>query len=167
MTTLFPHTAYAEDQPSARTILYTHVTRASAMSFAFIGALTAPASLAISRYRTGTTPNLTPVLLKHTGRGMLIGAVAGPLMTWGHMRGREDIEWQDRAWRLQENRGEVDTDVWVAGSMAAGAVVAALGARRGMVTMGSAQAALGGAGLGMASGTGYMIYTFLVGRKPA
>lgn len=42
------------------------------------------------------------------------------------MYGRELIEWQDRSWRLLENRGQVEMDDWTYIGMGAG-VVAALG----------------------------------------
>lgn len=66
-------------------------------------------------------------------------------MTWGRMKGREEIEWQDRAWRLLENRGQLETDDWTYASMGAGA---ALGAMRG----GGWRGVVGGAGLGSVGG---------------
>lgn len=36
------------------------------------------------------------------------------------MQGRENIEWQDRAWRLLENPGQLETDDWTYAGMAAG-----------------------------------------------
>lgn len=89
-------------------------------------------------------------------------------MTWGRMSGKEEIEWQDRAWRIQENKGEVDTDWWVLGGGSVGAVGGGLlAARRGQIPVGVGKAVLGGAGLGMATGFPYMISTFARGRKPA
>jgi len=38
------------------------------------------------------------------------------------MRGREEIEWQDRSWRLLENKGQVECDDWTYGGMALGAI---------------------------------------------
>ena len=38
------------------------------------------------------------------------------------MRGKEEIEWQDRSWRLLENKGQVEVDDWTYGGMAAGLV---------------------------------------------
>lgn len=171
MTSYFPHTAYAEDQPNAQAILYLHVARATAMSGSFLSLFTAPASLLVTRYRHAVpiTPSaLLSRLLIHSGRGLVIGSVLGVVATYGRMFGREEIEWQDRAWRLQENKGEEDTDVVSFQAAAVGAVGAGLAARSGRlyrVTTGNA--VIGGAGLGMASGVGYMISTYARGRKPA
>lgn len=88
-------------------------------------------------------------------------------MTWGRMRGRSEIEWQDRSWRLLENKGEVDTDWETIGAMGGGALAGMTAARRGVVPLRVGQAALGGAGLGLGSGVLYMIATFVTGRKPA
>lgn len=40
----------------------------------------------------------------------------------GRMWGREEIEWQDRSWRLLENKGQVECDDWTYAGMAAGAL---------------------------------------------
>lgn len=88
-------------------------------------------------------------------------------MTWGRMRGREEIEWQDRSWRILENKGEVHTDWMSLGGASAGAVVGLAAARRGRIPGTVSNAALGGAGVGMASGIPFMIGTYASGRKPA
>ena len=172
MTSLFPHPLYAEDQPLAHSILYLHALRAATMTGSFIPLFTAPTSLLISRYRHNTpfsSTNFLPRLLTHSARGLLLGSVFGVVATWGRMRGRTEIEWQDRSWRLLENRGQMDTDWWAAGGATAGAVVAIAAARRGKIPvgMGTGMAALGGAGVGMNVGVGYMFYTFANGRKLA
>jgi hypothetical protein len=41
------------------------------------------------------------------------------------MWGREKIEWQDRSWRLLENKGQVECDDWTYAGVAAGAAVLA------------------------------------------
>jgi hypothetical protein len=112
-----------------------------------------------------------PVLLARTlqssGRAAAIGSVVGALATWGRMRGREEIEWQDRSWRVLENEGEVKTDwVTIVGS-GAGATAAALAARRGAISMSMGKSLLGGAGAGLSVGIPYMIASFATGRKPA
>lgn len=169
MTSLFPHTPYAEDQPYAHSILYFHVMRASAMSFTFLSLFQLPISLV--RARWSQTPISTSTLLANTlrtsGRGLLLGTVAGAAMVWGRMRGREEIEWKDRTWRILENKGEVKTDWTALGGAGAGAVVALVAARRGALPANAGNAALGGAGLGMAIGVPYMFASFAMGRKPA
>ncbi|KAF2257114.1 hypothetical protein BU26DRAFT_36317 [Trematosphaeria pertusa] len=163
MTSLFPHAAYEEDQPHAHSILYLHTIRSGAMMGSFLSLITAPVSLLVSRYRHGTAFTLKtflPRLLTHSGRGLVIGALFGALATAGRMWGREEIEWQDRAWRLQENKPQAGTDFWSLDNAALGAVAAVLVVRRGIIPggMGLGSVALGGAGLGMATGLGYMIY---------
>jgi hypothetical protein len=83
------------------------------------------------------------------------------------MRGRTEIEWQDRSWRLLENKGEVDTDWWASGGAAAGAVAGILATRRGKIPvgLGTGMAVLGSMGLGMNMGVGYMFYTFASGTR--
>lgn len=98
------------------------------------------------------------------------------------MYGREDIEWRDRAWRLLENRGQLETDDWTYPGMLAGvaAYVAAvaststaksplllltkMGGTRGRVG-GFLLGALGSAGAGSLVGTaGYMGWRYGVHR---
>jgi hypothetical protein len=83
------------------------------------------------------------------------------------MRGREEIEWQDRSWRLLENKGEVQTDWETIVGTGAGAVAGVVAARRGIVPVSAGTAALGGAGVGLGSGVLFMIGTYVAGRKPA
>lgn len=169
MTDRFPHTQYAEDQPNAHAILYLHVMRASAMSFTFISALRYPVSLIRNTRRQVPLSRHTIVAntIKSSGRALVIGSVAGAVMTWGRMRGKEEIEWQDRAWRIQENKGEVRTD-WETFGLAGLSAVAAWGAvRKGAIPISAGNAILGGAGLGMATGVPYMMGTFAAGRPPA
>lgn len=171
MTSYFPHTAYAEDQPNAHAILYVHVVRATAMTSSLVGYITAPSSLLIARYhhaRPITSTAFVSRLLTHSGNGLAIGSVIGVAATYGWMFGRNEVEWQDRAWRLQENAGENGTDVVSLRAAAAGAVVAGLAARGGRLGgLGVGRAAFGGAGVGMAGGVGYMVATFAGGRTPA
>ena len=169
MTSLFPHPLYAEDQPFARSILYLHVMRASAMSFSFFSLLQFPASIIAARYRN--SPIDYAIILSRTlrtaGRGLVLGTAAGAIMTWGRMRGREEIEWKDRSWRILENHGEVKTDWVTLGAAGTGAVGALLAARSGRVPITVGNAMLGGAGVGMGTGVLYMIASFASGRKPA
>jgi hypothetical protein len=127
--------------------------------------------------------------LQSSGRAFAIGSVFGALATWGRMRGREDIEWKDRAWRILENKGEVQTDWVTLGGIGAGAFASAAAARRGAIPASVGSAMLGGAGAGSATGKHvkvshwilvpkftshllflgipFMIATFAMGRKPA
>ena len=84
----------------------------------------------------------------------------------GRMRGRAEIEWQDRAWRLLENQGQLECDDWTYAGMAAGTLGAVL-ARPPTVSL--ARGLVGGAGLGSFAGfVGYMAWRYGVhgGRFP-
>lgn len=169
MTSLFPHPQYAEDQPNAQAILYLHVIRASAMSFSFLAIPFTGISLLASRLRKQpiTLDTVLSRILLNSGRGLVLGAVAGATMTWGRMRGKEEIEWQDRSWRLLENQGEVLTDWETIGATGVGAFAGVAVARRGAVPLSIGQAALGGAGFGSGTGVSFMIGSYSAGRKPA
>jgi hypothetical protein len=169
MTSLFPHPPYAEDQPYARSILYLHVMRASAMSFSFFSLLQFPISILAAR--SHKTPLDYGIIISRTlktaGRGLVLGTAAGAIMTWGRMRGREEIEWKDRSWRVLENEGEVKTDWVTLGAAGGGAVGAVIAARSGRIPVSVGNAILGGAGVGMSTGVPYMVASFASGRKPA
>ena len=139
------------------------------MSFSFFSLAQFPASLIAARYKKRPI-DYSVILartLKTTGRGFLLGTAAGAAMTWGRMRGREEIEWKDRSWRILENDGEVQTD-WISlGSASVGATAALMAARRGRISMPVGAAVVGGLGAGMAAGVPYMVGTYVAGRKPA
>jgi hypothetical protein len=163
MTSLFSHAPYAEDQTNAHSILYLHVMRASAMSSTFFALFRIPITLASARYRQ--MPINMPVLVARTlqssGRAFIAGGLIGGLMTWGRMRGREEIEWQDRAWRILENKGEVRTDWAVLGGIGAGAFASFTAARRGAIRASVGSATLGGAGAGSSIGKNIHITRYL------
>lgn len=86
------------------------------------------------------------------------------------MRGREEIEWKDRAYRLLENKGQLGTDDWTYSAMAAALVPATLWAGKyavkgsglvgaGPVRVGSFLGTVGAVGIGSVVGmVGYMGY---------
>jgi hypothetical protein len=154
MDSLFQHAPYAEDQTNAQSILYLHVMRASSMSFTFISLLRFPLSLVGARYskRPVNIPKLIARTLQSSGRAFVLGTAVGALATWGRMRGREDIEWRDRAWRIMENEGENRTDWVTMGGIGAGAAAGVVAARRGAIPTSIGSAMLGGAGVGSSIG---------------
>lgn len=167
MTSLFPHTPYAEDQVYAHSILYLHVMRASSMSFAFLSTLQIPITLFRNRRAPIDRATLLVRTLRTSGRAFALGAAAGAAMTWGRMRGREEIEWQDRSWRIIENEGEVKTDWATIGAAGVGAAASLVAVRRGALPISTGSAVLGGVGLGASMGVPFMIATYAMGRKPA
>ncbi|KAH8805977.1 hypothetical protein F5884DRAFT_467325 [Xylogone sp. PMI_703] len=129
MSRYWPHPGYAEEQPLAHTILTTHVmTRAFQLGSA-IGLVLGGTTYTLRRFsllRAPPTPRSLPVTLL---RGMGFSSVATmgflavglPIM----MRGKEEIEWKDRAWRLCENEPQMRMDGSTYVGMGAGAVAAA------------------------------------------
>ncbi|KAI1876521.1 hypothetical protein JX265_004047 [Neoarthrinium moseri] len=173
MSRYFPHTAYAEDQPLSHTILTTHVlTRAITMG-TVIGAGSFTGKDIYRRLRG------RPPVAMAMPRSQLFFRAAGVSTLWtlgivslglvGRMWGREEIEWQDRSWRLLENQGQVECDDWTYGGMLAGLGAAATVARpRGLLGV------LGLVGTGSLAGMfGYMGWRYGVhggkfptGEKP-
>ncbi|GAP92733.2 hypothetical protein SAMD00023353_8900260 [Rosellinia necatrix] len=168
MSRYFPHPAYAEDQPWARTILTAHVETRAVTTGAIIGAGIVATREALQRLRNNKAPAAVPrsprPYLQVAGRSTLwtMGVVSAGLA--GRMWGREEIEWKDRAWRLMESDGQLETDDWTYGGMAAGLAVTAL-LRRPVGWVG----AVGAVGAGSVAGTiGYMGWRYAVhgGKRP-
>lgn len=153
MSRYFPHSAYAEDQPLGHTILTVHVaTRAVTLgSILGIGFTSA-----FSLFGKASTEPFGKRLLRSSANNILITLGITGLGLAGRMYGREKIEWQDRSWRLLENRGQVETDDWVYAGMGVG-TVAALALRPGAGWRG----VVGAAGLGSVGGmAGFMVWRY-------
>lgn len=146
MSRLFPHADYAEDQPYAHTILAWHVLSRGFALGAGIGSLTA---LARRYFRPSLSPLPLPtsaLLLRGSGTGALVGTALLALALAGRMRGRDEIEWKDRGYRLLWNRGQREVDDWLlAGAGVGGAGVLA---RPELRTALGWRGVLGAAGLG-------------------
>ncbi|KAM0278529.1 hypothetical protein ACHAQH_005096 [Verticillium albo-atrum] len=186
MSRFFPHTAFAEDQPLAHTILWAHVlTRAATLgSILGLGTFalrsTAGSRLPFLAYpsldvdaasiRASTTLTKTaapsanlsanPVraarLLGTVGSATVATVGVTALITIVHMRGRDEIEWLDRSWRLRANPFQTEVDDWTYGASLAALAVA--GVRfRGQIARIGWRGVVGVAGLGSVIGTvGYM-----------
>ena len=156
MSRFFPHPAYAEDQPLAKTILTTHVLTRAVQMGSLIGSVVGVSlitlrGLNILSPRIPSLPS-SQIILRSSGLGAVVAVgvltIALPMRMWG----REEIEWQDRSWRLRANKGQVECDDWTYGGMLTGAAAVALRGeglgRRG---------AVGGIGAGSVTGMlGYM-----------
>lgn len=153
MSRYFPHSAYAEDQPLGYTILAVHVATRAVTLGSIIGI-----GFTSARTLFGKTSNepFGARLLRSSANNILITLGITGVGLAGRMFGRETIEWQDRSWRLLENRGQVETDDWTYAGMGTGAVAAlALGPRAGW------RGLLGAAGLGSVGGVaGYMVWRY-------
>ncbi|RAO67237.1 uncharacterized protein BHQ10_003249 [Talaromyces amestolkiae] len=186
----WPHPTHAEDQPYAKSLLYIHVFHRGFEAGGLIGSLYGSYKL----YRHNQQiqkPSLAPApapasasasasssaLIKNTGmrtifyptvaRSSLIGAGATMLLLTGRMRGTEDVEWQDRSWRLLENEGQVMHDLYadVGAAVGAAAGVASVVANRLPVSV-MVREVVGRAGLGAVVGfvgcevvRGYRLFT--------
>jgi len=157
MSSLWPHPPYAEDQPHTTAILTTHVLLRGFQLGTAVGPLSALLSWRVLRH--GTTP-FFPIMLYKTGTSALVGTGVLALALVGRMWGKEDIEWKDRAWRLLENKGQVEVDTWsVVGMVGGGA--AAVRAGRWYAPMRRFRLVVGSAGLGGTVGVlGYMFWRY-------
>jgi len=164
MSRLFPHTAYAEDQPLSHLILTTHVLTRGLTAGTMLGTLVATArhSIPALRPRAASAAALARPLPAKVLLGASAGSVAGvgllAVALAARMRGREDVEWRDRAWRLLENEGQLETDDWTYAGMglAAGTALAT-----GKVRAMGWRALVGAMGLGSVGGmVGYMAWRY-------
>lgn len=161
MSRFWPHTPYAEDQPYAPQILYTHVLTRAVQSGTVVGAATGT-SIVVLRSMGVLKPRAVPlsftsILLRSSGVGTVTAlgllAVALPL----RMRDQEDIQWRDRSWRLLENKGQVEVDDWTYPGMALGLASAFTAKGAGLGWRGFA----GRVGAGsMAGALGYMVWRY-------
>ncbi len=70
------------------------------------------------------------------------------------MFGRQNIEWEDRSWRLLKNKGQIEVDSW---TLIGGTIGAMLSARRGQIALSLSRRVVSGLGIGTVGGNlGYM-----------
>lgn len=164
MDKIFAHPPYAEDQPHSHIILPLHVVRAGLTVGSILSLVAATLVTAIKKPRTLSAWKHRLVL--YASRGSVAGMLAGAGMVTFKMRSREEIEWQDRAWRLLENKGQLEMDRWVPMGGVLGVVLCLAAARKGRLpSIGAGTAALGGTGLGAAGGAaGYAGWRYGIRR---
>ncbi|RFU79249.1 hypothetical protein TARUN_2961 [Trichoderma arundinaceum] len=161
MSRYFPHTPYAEDQPLSHVILTTHVLTRAVTTGSIIGlAITGVRQSIPSFRRPGSLPEK---LLLSASRSTLITTAIVSVGLTARMWGREPIEWQDRSWRLLENRGQVETDDWTYSGM--GIALLATGLMRARGAGGPAKlgwrGVVGATGIGSVGGMiGYMAWRY-------
>ncbi|KAK1599482.1 uncharacterized protein LY79DRAFT_535199 [Colletotrichum navitas] len=167
MSRYFPHAAYAEDQPLARTILTVHVLARGYTVGAVVGLGVSAVGGLYTRILGPKASAPAPVttalrsarFLRSTGTASAVGLGLMGFALLGRVWGRSDIEWRDRAWRLMENQGQLETDDWTYGGAAAGLFAAA--ATPQMRAAGGWRAVAGAAGLGSVAGTvGYLVWRY-------
>ncbi|KAI4213286.1 MAG: hypothetical protein LQ351_004027 [Letrouitia transgressa] len=154
---LYPQAFYAEDQPSAHEILTIHVLHrgfnAGALAGSALPLLNASFARLFSR-----PPHASPLALRvatSAGTGSVIGTALLAVGLTARMWEREEVEWQDRSWRLLSNGGQNRTDDWSmmgAGFGALGGAVARMQNWQGFGRLWLMRAGLGGAAMGSALG---------------
>jgi hypothetical protein len=122
MSRYFPHTSYAEDQALPHVILTTHVLTRAVAAGSLVGLGVSAVRQAIPSLRRPGPISRRILMSSYTGAIWGLGLNVVGLA--GRMYGRELVEWQDRSWRLLENRGQVEMDDWTYIGMAGGVAAA-------------------------------------------
>lgn len=158
MSRFFPHSPYAEDQPLHHTVLMIHTIYRGFQTGAVAGAV----SGTVRHFVRRTSPLLlSTTLLRSVGTGALIGAGFLAIATPARMWGKEEVEWQDRSWRLLENERQMEVDDFSLVGTILGTGALALAVRRGTLPRTGWRSQLGAAGGGSLAGTMvYMIYRY-------
>ncbi|KAF7556459.1 hypothetical protein G7Z17_g1467 [Cylindrodendrum hubeiense] len=156
MSRLFPHPPYAEDQPLPRTFMTVHILTRAVVSGSLLATVIVGAGQLIPSRRR-PLPQFTTRLLRASFATTLVTMGLSEAFLLYHMRGKEEIEWQDRSWRLLDSDTQRGIDDWTYVGMAAGpaVVLASKGTALGLV------ATLGAGGLGANVGVmGYLAWKF-------
>ncbi|KAH8688715.1 hypothetical protein BGW36DRAFT_434013 [Talaromyces proteolyticus] len=162
MSRFFPHPPYAEDQPLSHTILTTHVLSRSITTGTIIGITITGIRQSIPSLRQpGHLPKKLLISSAHNILAtMAIASVGLTVRMWG----RDAIEWEDRSWRLLENRGQLETDDWTYGGIGVAAAVVALRGRTGPAKFGW-KGVTGAMGIGSVGGlVGYLAWRYGINR---
>lgn len=133
MNHLFHQAPFAEDQAHAHTILTTHVLYRGFQIGSLLGPLIGLSGNLYLRSRRGNARMipLLPSIVRATGVSAVFGTGFLALALVGRMWGREEVEWQDRSWRLLGNKGQNEVDEWSAAGMVVGGVENLLAGGRG------------------------------------
>lgn len=115
MDKLFDQAPYAEDQKYAKVILTTHVLHRGLAAGVPVGLAVAGIRRALGRPSS---------LLKASAAGAAGGIAILAVGLTGLMHDKQEIEWQDRSWRLLSNEGSNSTDIASISGAAAGALAA-------------------------------------------
>ncbi|KAI9678286.1 MAG: hypothetical protein M1817_006231 [Caeruleum heppii] len=166
MSRFFPHTPYAEDQPLSRTLLTTHVLHRGFQVGTTLGLLAGGTRTLILPLVRSSHPRLSTALVRalverSAGVGALAGTAAVMVMLPMKMWDQTEIQWQDRAWRLRENEGQMEVDDWSLTGTAAGALLVGWKTMRGEA--GRWKRIVGGAGMGNMTGVlGYLTWRYAI-----
>lgn len=135
---LFPHAVYAEDQHYPHTILTIHCLHRGFTAGAILGLIP---PLTRSAFNTVLRRPLPPHPLPYVSRifsSAAIGGVGGiaflAIGMIARMWGREEVEWQDRSWRILANKSQNREDGYSFSGIVIGAMYMAFRTRRGHLT---------------------------------
>jgi len=158
MDRFLPHPDYAEDQPYSRTILTTHVLHRGANLGAALGALYGGARFGLSAHARKSP--LAASVIRGAGVGVATATcLVAVALSW-RMYGKQEIEWQDRSWRLLENKPQNKIDEWSTSGALVGGVLG--GVKKGLGWRG----VTGGAGIGSVVGiVCWVAYSKLGGKE--
>lgn len=160
MSRFFPHASHAEEQTLSQTLLYSHVLYRGFQTGATLG-LTSVALRSAGRYIRGRSMVTGVASLATTGRWAVVTTLLMIPTTYGRMYGREEIEWQDRAWRLMEHEGQKEVDDWSLIGMAVGGVASTRLSIANKTGTARFLSMAGGAGIGSLAGVvGYMVWRY-------
>lgn len=184
----WPHPTHAEDQPYAKSLLYIHVFHRGFEAGGLIGTLLGGYKIYKRRQILKRNPLEVSEALGLAGNknfgimrtifyptmawSSLIGAATTMVLLTGRMWGAEEVEWQDRSWRLLENEGQVRHDLYADVGAGVGAVSAVLGGASKLPASRMVREVVGRAGLGAVVGfvgcevvRGYRRFTSNEGEK--
>ncbi|RPA99076.1 hypothetical protein L873DRAFT_1807293 [Choiromyces venosus 120613-1] len=158
MDRFLPHPTYAEDQPYAHTILTAHVLHRGANFGVLLGALYGGARFGLSPHAR-KLPLISSVV-RASGVGVVVATGIAAVALSGRMYGRQEVEWQDRSWRLLENKAQNRIDEWSASGALVGGVLGSV--KKGLGLRGIA----GSAGIGSIAGiVGWTVYSRVKGGE--
>lgn len=122
-----------EKIPNPKLELYIHVTTKTVQAFGLLGTILVGPISACVKKETRNWPGVKNKMTRMGRGGLVLGLVTGPLMTYMKIKNETDpYKIWDRCYRLRHNRGQVRVD------------------------QDSVLGAIGGAGIGAATGSGAM-----------
>jgi len=158
MDRFVPHPDYAEDQPYSRTILTTHVLHRGANLGAALGSLYGGVRFGLSAHARKSP--LIASVVRGAGVGVVAATGLAAVALSLRMYGKQEIEWQDRSWRLLENKPQNRIDEWSASGALVGGVLG--GVKKGLGWRG----VVGSAGIGSVVGiVGWIASNKLRGKE--
>ncbi|CCD46329.1 hypothetical protein BofuT4_P118790.1 [Botrytis cinerea T4] len=131
MSRYWPHPPYASDQPHSAPILWIHILTRGPPTAAFLTPFISGSALMYRKLPLPSSllPRSQPLSfpsqllnLRSMGTNTLGVTFLFTLATIARMYGRTEIEYQDRSWRLLENKGQMESDDWMYGGMIVGAL---------------------------------------------